>query len=64
MVVVTLEERGRQIQTSLDAGVRMPPREVLVNDGRRRTRGKRDLLAAVERVRRESGRAVVFEAKF
>lgn len=63
MKVITLEERGRQIQALLDAGTRIPSREEMMNNGRRRTQGKREVLAALERIRRDNGYAIGFEAK-
>lgn len=64
MKILTLEERGRQIQAMLDAGTRVPTREEMMNSGRRRTRSKRELLAALQRIQRNDGRTVAFEAKF
>jgi hypothetical protein len=64
MKMLTLEERGWQIQAKLDAGTRVPSREEMMNSGRCRTRSKRELLAALQRVERDDGRAVAFEAKF
>ena len=64
MKVVTLEERSRQIQAKLDAGIRVSTREEMMNSGRRRTESKRELLATLERIRRENGYAGGFEAKF
>lgn len=64
MKMLTLEERSRQIQAKLDAGTEVPAREALMNNGRHRTQSKRELLAAVKRVRRDRGETVGFEAKF
>ena len=64
MKMLTLEQRGRQIQAKLDAGTRVPSRDEMMNSGRRRTQGKRELLAALQRIRRDDGRAVAFKAKF
>ena len=64
MKILTLEERGRQIQAKLDAGARVPTREEMMNSGRRRTRSKRKLLAVLQRIQRDDGRTVAFEAKF
>ena len=64
MKMLTLEERGRQIQAKLDAGTRVPSRDEMMNSGRRRTRSKRELLAALQPVGRDDGCTVAFEAKF
>ena len=64
MAMLTLEERGRQIQAKFDAGTRVPAREELMNSGLRRTQSKRELLAAQQRIRRDNGSTVAFKANF
>jgi hypothetical protein len=64
MRTLTLEERGRQIQAKLDAGTRVPARGEMMNSGLRRTRSKRELLAALQRIQRDDGCPVGLDAKF
>jgi len=64
MKTLTLEERGRQIQAKLEAGTRIPARDEMVNSGLRRTRSKRELLAAVQSIQQENGCTPGFDAKF
>ena len=64
MAMLTLEERGRQIQAKLDAGARVPAHEELMNSGLRQTQGKRELLAAQQRIQRDGGSTVAFKANF
>ena len=64
MKILTLDERGRQIQAKVEAGTRVPATVLLMNSGRRRTQAKRALLAAIRQRRQEMGGKPGFEANF
>ena len=64
MKTLTLDERDRQLQNKIAAGVRVPPAELLVNTGARRSQSKRDLLAAIKRRSDAEGRTPLFMANY
>lgn len=58
----SLIERAGQIQARLDAGVRLPPEEDMMNSGRRRTADKRNLLAQIREASEAAGKPTAFKA--
>lgn len=64
MKTLSFDERSRQIREKIASGVRIPPAELLVNTGRRRSEEKRNLLVVTRRRLEEEGKAPAFKAKY
>ena len=64
MKTLTLDDRDRQLRDKIASGVRVPAPGSLVNTGARRSQGKRELLAAIQRRRLDEGKTPVFMANF
>lgn len=64
MIKVTLQQRSEAIARRLADGYRLPPANVLMSDGSRRSEDKRMLLRQIQDMATSQGRAALFTAKF